>query len=257
MIGLLDHSTAMWRQYWGGSWYPWLLLLAALYLLVFRRKKRAARQLLAFSGGLLFLFFFPPTAWLLQKCVGAEVCWRILWLLPTAPLFAYGATEAAFSLGKNRAVRVGAVAAALLLLAFGGKSVWQAGNYEKVNNRQKVPDEVAQICEFVSSQREEGQTLCLATNDYLAAYIRVYDPSIEMPYSRARNGARDRFSKALYKQMELPCPKIRKVIKLSQKLGVDCLVHTRFTKRQEKRLKKSGYHLAGMVNDKAIYMRQH
>ena len=41
----------------------------------------------------LAAFFFPISAWILQKCIGAEVYWRVLWVVPVVPLLAYVGTR--------------------------------------------------------------------------------------------------------------------------------------------------------------------
>lgn len=75
------------------------------------------------------------------------------------------------------------------VIGISGKSVWSEDNYVQVHNYQKVPDEVAQVCNLISDQQEEGEEVCVAADDYLAAYIRVYQPSFYMPYSRAGKGS--------------------------------------------------------------------
>ena len=77
----------------------------------------------------------------------------------------------------------------IAVIGISGKSVWSEENYVQVHNYQKVPDEVAQVCNLISDQLEEGETVCVAADDYLAAYIRVYQPSFYMPYSRAGKGS--------------------------------------------------------------------
>lgn len=73
-----------------------------------------------------------------------------------------------------------------------------AGFYERVHNFQKVPDEAAQICDLINKQKEEGEVIYLAADDNIAAYVRVYDPSILMPYGRGGKGRTTQAARSVY-----------------------------------------------------------
>lgn len=252
MKEIMEHVLSVWKLYWGEGFYQYLVLAAVLYLLVFRRKKTAAKQLLVYTAMILAVFFFPVTAWVMQKCVGASVYWRVLWLLPTVPVLAYAGTDLISHFGKKKGVRFVLVSAAVLLIAFCGKSVWQAGNYVKVHNFQKVPDEVAQICDLINSQKGDEE-VCLATDDYLAAYIRVYDPSIRMPYSRGMKGSGSRLVRRMYEEVNSPDPNFHRISVAMGKTGCNYLVCEIPDNRGEKYMKKKGFSLIGTVDKYAVY----
>lgn len=75
------------------------------------------------------------------------------------------------------------------VLAFCGTGLNKDGFYKKVQNVQKIPDEVVSICNLINEQKEENEEIYLATDDKIASYVRVYDPSIKMPYGRGGKGA--------------------------------------------------------------------
>ena len=77
-----------WQKYWGNGFYEYLLAVAGLYFLIFGRKKQKAKELLLYVAVVLIIFFCPVTAWIIQKCVGGSVYWRVLWILPMTPLIA-------------------------------------------------------------------------------------------------------------------------------------------------------------------------
>jgi hypothetical protein len=240
-----------WEKYWGEGFYQYLLLIAVIYLLVSRRKKEATRILLPFLAVLLFVFFCPFTAELIWKCIGSDVYWRVLWAIPLIPLLAYAGAEIISSRKKTlfRAV--------LLVTTFGciivsGKSIWQAGNYEKVHNYQKVPDEVAQICNMIKEESKEKEVR-LATDDYLAAYIRVYDPSILMPYSRAARGAETKKSKRFYQRVMAAVPDYTKIGKYANLLDCDYLALKLVTEDAQEKLAAQNFYKIGTVNEYSVF----
>lgn len=50
---------------------------------------------------------------------------------------------------RKSAAKIAALALCAVLIVISGKGIYQAGNYHLVHNYQKVPDEVAGICEMV------------------------------------------------------------------------------------------------------------
>ena len=78
-------SLDAWQKYWGNGFYVYLLLAACLYFLVFGRKKERARILSGYIVVFLAVFFCPVTAYIIQKCIGRSVYWRVLWVLPAVP----------------------------------------------------------------------------------------------------------------------------------------------------------------------------
>ncbi len=186
-----------WNLYWGDGSFQYLLLAAAVYLIGWKRKKRSVQQVLLYLLAALFLFACPLTAAVIQKCIGESVYWRILWILPVTPVIALAGTE----LSEDRHtdfLRSGLAVVFLCAAVICANSLLHSGNYSKTANRQKVPDEVANICNLVQENADEGTTIRLAADDHIAAYVRVYDPSILMPYGRRTKGSLDRDSRLLY-----------------------------------------------------------
>lgn len=212
MMEMVQNPLAAWNQYWNGSWYPYLLLGAVIYLLIFESRKKKAGYLAAYLIIVSFVYFCPVTAGIIQRCIGGLVYWRVLWLLPTVPVIA-----AAFAglLGRirNSGIQTVAVIVCLVLVVVSGTSVWQAGNYEKVANNQKVPQEVAESAEIIASLRSSENALVAASNP-VASYLRVYDPSIQLAFGRDGRGRRSgKNGKLLYEHLNEPSPDYRIVAK--------------------------------------------
>ena len=290
MQNVISDMLSAWKGYWGNGFYPWLLLLAIVYLVLFFRKKEVIRQMLFYVGILLFLFFCPVTAWLIQKCVGGDVYWRVLWLLPTVPLLAYGGTALIYgsrdsksptadepkeavadgqkktadvqwqTVTNERETEVSRFSVRILLLVLllagivvSGKSLMDAGFYERVHNFQKVPDEAAQICDLINKQKEEGEVIYLAADDNIAAYVRVYDPSILMPYGRGGKGRTTQAARKLYTQLTSGMPVIKKVVKYAKSLECNYLVFPLPSQKKQDYMAMKGYFLIGQVNSYGIF----
>ena len=85
-------------------------------------------------------------------------------------------------------------------MAVSGTSVWQAGNYVKVQNNQKVPNEVAQVAEVILNRRSSEDALTVADN-HMASYLRVYDASIQLAFGRDGKGRRSGNGKRLFNSL--------------------------------------------------------
>lgn len=253
MNEVMQNILAAWKSYWGEGFYPYLLLVAFLYLLIFFRKKEQIRQILVYVVIMLAVFFCPVTAWIIQKCIGSSVYWRVLWLLPMVPLIACGGAMAVKQLGKNKIFRLVLIVAAAVVVALSGKSIMQAGHYEKVTNYQKVPEVVAQICAIINNDKDADEVVCLGTEDELAAYVRVYDPSIMMPYGRRGKDKVNHVAKGLYLQLSSETPVIRKVLRYAKLLDCNYLTFRIPNEKKVAYMEKRGFHLIGQVEGFGIF----
>ena len=242
-----------WQKYWGNGFYEYLLAVAGLYFLIFGRKKQKAKELLLYVAVVLIIFFCPVTAWIIQKCVGGSVYWRVLWILPMTPLIAYGGTCLIKKAGEKKGLSAVFLAGMIAVLALGGVGLNMPGYYEKVHNYQKIPDEFAQICEVINNQKEEDEIVYLASDDKVSSYVRVYDPSIRMPYGRAGRGSINKTAKALHEQLVAEVPVIKKVVKYAKKLECTYLVFPLPNEKKQEYMEKKGYHLISQVNSYGIF----
>lgn len=185
MKEMIKKSLGFWNNYWGDSVFPYLLAIALLYLLIFKRKKKTTRYVLGYVFLALFLFFFPYTAKIIQKCIGENVYWRVLWLVPSTPVIALAMTE--FIRGRKAVLQPVLLVLCTAVIVLGGKEFYTEGYYHKVNNYQQVPDVVAGICEL-AKQDAGGEKFLLVADEYVSSYIRVYDPSIYLPFGRRGSG---------------------------------------------------------------------
>lgn len=222
MKAMLDMSLGTWERFWNGSLFYILPAAALVYLLIRGWKSRAGAGMAFYQILAGLVFFCPATAWVLQKCVGDLVYWRVIWLFPIVPLTAYAMTLRV-TREKSRFLKVVQVGVFILCIAFGGTSVWQAGNFERVGNRQQIPDTVAAISTVIVENRTSKDSL-VATDDYVGAYLRVYEPSVRMPYGREGRGMVSRNAKYLHKNIVSPEPNYRNIIARAKKEKCEFLV---------------------------------
>lgn len=253
MKAIFEWALLKWTEHWGNGFYQILFLAAMVYLgiWIYRRKDRSIKSLMIYLLLMLFLFFCPITSKIIRKCIGKSVYWRVLWLLPIIPVIALAATDL-LKKCKKKSIRCMAGILLTVLIAFSGQDMISAGNYAKVTNFQKVPDEVAVICETMKSHAD-GKQILVAADDHLASYIRVYDPSIYMAYGRKKRGAISKDARRLYDEICAVEKDYKKIAKLGKKVECNYLIVAVTEEQQKSVLKKYGYEEIGMVNQYGIF----
>lgn len=198
MKEIIQINLEKWMQYWGDGNYQWLFIAALLYLVIFKRKKEYVKNVLFYVFFVLVLFWFPVTAVIVQKCIEEEVYWRVLWLLLNVPVCSLAIVELVKD--KKRICKFLLVVLSLGIIAVSGKSVLEANVYETAHNHQKIPYDIAVICNIVKEHAGDTE-VWLAADEYIATYVRVYDASISMPYGRDKHGSWKKICKKLYNEI--------------------------------------------------------
>lgn len=198
----------------------------------------------------LAAFFFPVSAWILQKCIGAEVYWRVLWAVPVVPLLAYAGTRLV-RMPKKRLAQAAVLLVMLGVTAVSGKSIYE-GNYSRVHNYQQVPDEVAHVCNLINAHRGDGDAL-LATDNNLSPYIRVYDASIRMPYGRLGRGAKAEIDRTIYHDINFESDKYAEIAKNAKHRGCTYLAICIYNEEQQSEIEAEGYVLLDFVNQYGVF----
>lgn len=219
MRELIEWIISNWNAYWGDGFYQYLLLAAALYLIVQRRKEKNTRAALVYSLLLLLVFAAPVSAAVIRACLGDEVYWRVLWLLPAIPLIALAGTDF-LRRRKTKAAKFVLLLVFSGVIALSGRGMFRADNFAPSANPQKVPSEVAYFCNFITEKAAEDglEEVRLATDEYLSSYIRVYDASILMPYGRRGKGALGKYSQAMYDQINAEEPSFKRIARAGKRL---------------------------------------
>lgn len=251
MKAIMEQVLAGWNAYWGESRYLWLWGAAFLCLLLFYKKEKNAANLVRYQVLMAVMYFFPITAGVIQKCVGAEVYWRVIWLFPVVPVIAYACT-----LGVKQAPgktwRAVLTAVCIAAAVFAGRSVWQAGNYEKTVNRQQVPDEVAEACRIITENRISSDSR-VAADDHIASYLRVYDPSVKMSYGRRGESAISKSAAALYEEIQAPERDYEKIAERARETDCQFLVFRITSDNAAAEMEKYGFSLIGSAADYGVF----
>ncbi|MDO5799480.1 MAG: hypothetical protein Q4Q33_10615 [Eubacteriales bacterium] len=250
MKEMINKSLGFWNNYWGDSLFPWLLAVSVLYLLIFRHKKKTVRSLLAYAFLELFLFFFPVTAKIIQKCIGESVYWRVLWTVPFVPVIALAMAE--FVRARKRFLQPVLIVVFAVLIAFGGKEFLTEGYFHQVYNYQQVPDEVAGVCELASLDAG-GEKFLMVADEYISSYIRVYDPSIYMPFGRRGSGGAVGGRKQLYLELNAPVFNYSNIGDYAKRVKCNYLVVKIPNEQQKAELENYDYHELGVIGTYSLY----
>ena len=261
MKDVISSIIFWWRLYWQEGIFQYLLLLAAVYLLIFRRRHRGTCQILPYTAVVLLLFICPFSAFVIQKCIGASVYWRMLWLLPTVPVIALAGAECLGTIldriRMNRRL-LNIILTILFIITAGlcGKALLTSGDYVKVANLQKVPEEVAQICNIILENADpEDDVLMAAADEHLASYIRVYDSSIHMPFGRRGKGALTAPQRGLRRLLNAEKLRYKRIARRAQRSDCDFVVVKITEYYRPRYMKKNGYKMVGQVNTYGIFKR--
>ena len=249
MKELINQTMTFWGNYWGDSLFPYLLAIAVIYLVIFKRKNKNITYVLTYLLIMLFLFFCPVTAKVIQKCIGESVYWRVLWLIPSAPVIALAMTELVKD--HQKIMQAVLVFCCIALIAVSGREVYLAGNYTRVSNYQQVPDEVAGICELIRADAQ-GERFVFASDDEISSYVRVYDPSIYNLIGRNARSTKGR-SKKLFRAINRPDPKYRRIGKLAKKKKCNYLALKITSDEQKDKLAESEYQEIGSVGRYTVF----
>ena len=230
MKEIIDWIVTNWNMYWGDGSFLCLLLAAVIYLIGWKRKKRSVRQALVYLLASLFLFVCPLTAGIIQKCVGETVYWRVLWILPVTPVIALAGAE----LPEEKHIdflHSGLAVVFIAAVIICANSLLHSGNYSRTYNYQKVPD------------------------DHIASYVRVYDPSIIMPYGRRTKGSLDRKSRSLYNAINSASPDYGRIAELAADKKCSFISVAIPEDFEADEMESMGYTLIGTVNQYGVFKR--
>ena len=254
MRTLIEWTFSVWKTYWDEGFYQYLLLFSIIYLLICKRKNKGTAQSLPFVAAILLVFFCTYTAAAIRACIGETVYWIALWMLPAIPVIALGATEFLRS-RRSGITRILMLFLFVSVIAISGKGMLKAGNYIRLSNHQKIPNEVARICDIVREKAASDSLteIRLAGDETVASYVRVYDPSILMPYGRWGTGALDKASRNLHRELNAEQPDYDKLAKAGKKKECNFLVLPDTGTDPSFAFEKYGYFAIGTAGSYTIY----
>lgn len=254
MKEMIEWILWIWSLYWNEGFYQYLLLVSAVYLLIFHRKKSGAKQILVSLAVILFVFFCPFTAAAIRACIGSDVYWRVLWLLPLIPAVAAAAAWFVTS-KKSNLLQIFLLLLVTAAIAISGQQMLKDGNFVRTANRQKIPDTAARICNIIqeAAAADGISEIRIASDDDANSYIRVYDASIQMPFGRWGKGALTKASQKLYEEIISETPHYKKLARLALRAECNFLALPQREKDPHAALAKYGYVEIGTSGSYTVY----
>jgi len=206
------------NMFQGDSTYLVLFYIALLYAFIADRK---LRELLVYpSLTVMVIAFMPVTAKIIAEyIIGAEVYWRVFWLLPIIIVIAYAATHMIMS-RKKASSRSITFLVLLLLIALSGKFILTGENFEMPENYFKIPNEAIFIAEMIKEDKGtdiESAAPKLAVPYELACTIRQYDASIPLLFGRRPHDSRSEGSVEVYETINSANPDIEKIAEIARR----------------------------------------
>ncbi|MCM1025732.1 MAG: hypothetical protein NC432_04815 [Roseburia sp.] len=167
-------------QNYMGTGLAMIWFLAAVIYLFLSEKRKDRRILFVYFPILILLLFFNPLfAGLFFATLGAEVYFRVCWLLPVTTVTAYAAISIRERLSG---VRKGIfTVAAVLMIVLSGRPVYDNPLYSVAENCYHVPDSVVHLCDAIVTP---GREVMAVFPRELLLYVRQYSPLVCMPYGR-------------------------------------------------------------------------
>ena len=156
-------------------WY-----LAATCYLFLKEPRRDRRILFAYVPLITLLLFFNPLFfYVFEKIVGAEIYYRLIWLLPVTVTLAYSIVRICQDLRGKKRVAFALLAATLTIVS--GTLVYSSPIFKRAENLEHVPKEVAEICDAIEIP---GREVMAAFPVEMIHFVRQYSAWICMPYGR-------------------------------------------------------------------------
>ncbi|WP_070041573.1 hypothetical protein [Robinsoniella peoriensis] len=251
MLEIFGLTLERYRMYVADGMHVGLFLAAIIYIACSKAEKENKKLFVGYAVTFGCIYFFPLTAKIIMDyCVGRDVYWRMFWLLPIPLVLSYVAVRAWYS--QNTKLKRGVMLVALMgVLAVTGNFVYVSGTVlHKTENLQKLPSAANAICEIITQNRGEGETVKAVVPDDLAGYIRQYDAGIGLAYGRkGRFSKRDR---KIHEQMISENPDFRVIIRQARKAGCNYLVYYD-TAVSKKKIELRKFKAIGQTNGYIIY----
>ena len=174
-----NHAIMLFREYMGTGLIMIWFLVSLVYLFLKEERKQIRVLFVYVPLIILVLFFNPLFAALLNRFMGDEISYRVLWLLPVTVVIAYTCVSVCGRLaGRKRIVFCGV---AVFLIAVSGKWIYSDSFFSRAENLYHVPDSVVHICDAIEIP---GREVTAVFPLDMVQYVRQYSPVVCMPYGR-------------------------------------------------------------------------
>lgn len=174
-----NHAVMLFREYMGTGLILIWFLISLVYLFLKEERKQIRVLFVYVPLIILILFFNPLAAALMNRFLGDEITYRVLWLLPVTVVIAYTCVSIYGRLAGRK--RIVFCALAVFLTAASGKWIYSNSFFARAENLYHVPDSVVHICDAIEIP---GREVTAVFPLDMVQYVRQYSPVVCMPYGR-------------------------------------------------------------------------
>ncbi|MBQ9065138.1 MAG: hypothetical protein IJ123_06800 [Blautia sp.] len=250
MTDSLNNSLQVWQMYWGESYMGWLVIICFIIAAVFAFRNHRLIPAVSVTAFLAAVFFLPVTENIMTKISEESVYWRYLWVIPGFLIVGLAFTCLIKLLPKTW-MRIPAICAAAAVIAFCARGQSVGSFYEKPANIEKVPGVVASVADLILS--EEADNYCVATDDFIASYLRVYAPEIKMLYGRRGDGNQSRDAFHAYQLLAMPELYMDVIPVVARNAGATHIIVRAGIEKGDEMMAQAGWSKLADVEDYSIF----
>lgn len=201
----ISYALDAYKHYFGKGCFQYLYLLALVLILVFGLREHLSHNdpnirvpkaspmpsvnnkschlplLLTYPTLVLLIIFFPPVIYVVVRITEGYIYWRMFWIILLPLVIAFSFTLVTQKI-YSRFMKYICVILCIVAIVFSGRFIFQKGNYSEPENWYHLPEDVIQVCQILSPEKEKIERVVVP--DTLLSYIRQFDPGIKMPYGR-------------------------------------------------------------------------
>ena len=205
------------QMYWDGSLFQWLFYASVILILIFEKRKTHKLVFGVFPIVMLVGMFNPAVTTLVGLYFRGSQQYYVR-LFSVVPVFYCIAHMGTLLLCRIRGfAKMIGLCAALVLVAFVGRSLYGEPWMQRAESLQKTPSEVYQVLDAIPSEKANTK---VAFPDPLYIYARQVDGNILMPYGRMLDGTKI----PLLEELNKSVPDVGTAMSLARNNSVDYIV---------------------------------
>lgn len=221
---LLLEAKNNFYEYFGTGFFLPLFLLGILFILVFRDRRKSSCFMAFASIILMVISFFPPCVYVINKCIGIDVYWRIYWLLPVNALIAYLFVETMPSKADKTSVKVLYAVIAAGILCIAGEPIFTSEAFSKSENAYEIPQETVELADMIEQSAEPDEEINAIIPPDHALYVRMYSGKINQMYGRKNVSRRGKKAIAAYENPDAMAA-AKKLVRLAKRNHYNYVVY--------------------------------
>ncbi len=247
---MMREIISWYQQYYADGFFLIITMVSYIYLFVYEKKVR--KNFLYPVAALAFCILNPILYRIVFKHI---IYWRLFWLIPETVIIAYALTRLVKECSW-RFEKIAILTFAFLILLVKGTNVYSKGNFDVIQNFEKVSTPVKNVCDAMLEWEETPKCILPST---LFCEARQYSGNIQMAYGRNVQGfilgpVNDRQA-AIYREMEAENPDYGYMLSCASGIEYNFVVTYEQKMIPEEILKQYGLREVGNVSGYRIYYR--